>query len=449
MERSARKERTKADETMRALSSGETYASACSFLSELKSRGVSLGLDRMSRLMAALNHPELGVPCIHVAGTNGKGSVAAMLESIFRIAGWRTGLYTSPHLVRLGERIQVDRQQLSEQGIIDYVHGLRSIVSVMEATHGGAPSYFELMTAMAFLHFARKKCDVAIVEVGLGGRMDATNVVVPEVSVITSIGLDHTEMLGNTLAAIATEKAGIIKPGRPVVIGHVPAEAENVLRRVAQERDARLVSVADEFGGDLSGYPSTNLEAVYQRTNAGTATLVARMMPPRWGISDRVISAGLSSVEWSGRWQRFLVGGRTVILDASHNAEGAQSLDVSLATLVREFDRAPIVVIGVLGAERARPLLNVVCRHSREVQLVRPGQSRASTYEELEAFVPVGYDGQITRNSIENIFPNQSTCALGVPGDVVVVTGSIYVAGEVLARLEPARGPYEGHLQDF
>jgi dihydrofolate synthase/folylpolyglutamate synthase len=138
-----------------------------------------------------------------------------------------------------------------------------------------------------------------------------------------------------------------------------------------------------------------------------------------------------------------------VIIDASHNAEGAQSLDASLATLVREFDRAPIVVIGVLGAERARPLLDVVCRHSRDLQLVRPAQSRASTYEELEALAPATYDGGIAGNSIDNIFPDKSTCTLGRPGDVVVVTGSIYVAGEVLARLEPARGPYEGHLQDF
>jgi dihydrofolate synthase/folylpolyglutamate synthase len=436
---------------MSALSSDETYASACSFLSELKSRGVSLGLDRMNRLMEALSHPERGVPCIHVAGTNGKGSVAAMLESIFRSAGWRTGLYTSPHLVRLGERVQVDRQQLSEQEIADYVHELRPIVSVMKATQakGGAPSYFELMTAMAFLHFVRTKCDVAIVEVGLGGRMDATNVVTPEASVITSIGLDHTEMLGKTLAAIATEKAGIIKFGRPVVIGRLPAEAENVIRRVAQAQDAPLVSVANEFGEDLERYPSTNLKGIYQRANAATATLVARTMPPSWRISDSDIAVGLASVEWAGRWERFSVGGRSVILDSSHNAEGAQSLDANLAALVREFDRAPIVVIGVLGTERARPLMNVVCRHSRDVQLVRPAQSRASTYEQLEALVPSTYDGRIARNSTENIFPSPSTCALGRAGDFIVVTGSIYLAGEVLARLEPGRGAHEGHLQDF
>lgn len=451
MERSARYERTEADGTMSTLSSNENYDLACRFLVALKSRGVSLGLDRMNRLMDALGHPELRVPCIHVAGTNGKGSVAAMLESIFRSAGWRTGLYTSPHLVRLGERVQVDRQLLDPQVITDYVRELRPVVSGMESAkgEGGGPSYFELMTAMAFLHFARTNCDIAIIEVGLGGRRDATNVVIPEVGVITSIGLDHTEMLGNTLAAIATEKAGIIKSGRPVVIGRVPAEADNIIRCVARKRGARLMSVADEFGDDLERYPSTNLEGIYQRANAATATLVARIMPPSWGISDPVITAGLASVDWAGRWQRFSVGDRTVIVDSSHNAEGAESLDANLADLAREFARAPVVVMGVLGVERARPLMNVVCRHSRDVQLVRPAQSRACTYEQLEALVPSTYEGRIARNTIETIFPSHSLCALGTGGSVVVVTGSIYLAGEVLARLDPVRGPYEGHLQDF
>jgi dihydrofolate synthase/folylpolyglutamate synthase len=374
-----------------------------------------------------------------------------MLEAIFRAAGWRTGLYTSPHLVRLGERIQVNRQPLREQEIADYARELRPIVAVMESAEGegGRPSYFEVMTAMAFLHFARARCDIAIVEVGLGGRMDATNVVIPEASVITSIGLDHTELLGNTLTAIAIEKAGIIKFGRPVVIGRLPTEAENVIRRVAQERDARLVSVAAEFGNDLERYPSTNLEGNYQSANAATATLVARPMPPRWRISESVIATGLASVAWAGRWQRFSVDGRTVIVDSSHNAEGAQSLDANLTALVKEFHRAPIIVVGVLGAERARPLLNVICRHAQDIQLVLPAQSRACTYEQLEAFVPSTYDGRITRNAIGNIFPRPSACALGTAGDVVVLTGSIYLAGEILARLDPARGPYEGHLQDF
>jgi dihydrofolate synthase/folylpolyglutamate synthase len=401
--------------------------------------------------MERVGHPERKVPCIHVAGTNGKGSVAAMLESILRASGWRTGLYTSPHLVRLGERIQVNREVLSERMIVDYVRELQPIVSEIESDKGpgGGPSYFEVMTAMAFLHFDRSRCDIACIEVGLGGRMDATNVVTPEVSVITSIGLDHVDLLGSTLAAIATEKAGIIKPKRPVVIGRLPSEAEDVIRDIATRRDARVISVAAEFGEDFALYPQTKLEGLYQRSNAATATLAAQALPPQWRLSNSVIAQGLQAVDWPGRWQRISVAGRTVIIDSSHNEEGAVSLDANLGLLAREYVSAPIVVVGVLGIARARPLMEVICRHAGAIHLVQPAQRRACTYDQLESFVPSSYRGRMIRDLVENLFPSASVCTLGAEGDVIVVTGSITLAGEVMARIDPARGPFEGHLQDF
>jgi dihydrofolate synthase/folylpolyglutamate synthase len=438
------------------------YAAVQDYLFSLKAQGLKFGIDRMRLLSAALGNPERAVPCVHVAGTNGKGSVAAMLEAIFHAAGFKTGLYTSPHLVRLGERVQVDREILTEREIMDFTRELRPVAARL-AEAGGAdyhPSFFEFMTAMAFQQFARKGCDVNVIEVGLGGRLDATNVVLPEVSVITSIGLDHCEMLGNSLEQIAAEKAGIIKPGVPVVMGRVPAVAEQVIRARAAECQSRVVSVAEEFGEELANYPQTNLEGDHQRWNAAAATLVARVLTEsatesraRWAkLTPEIVARGLMHVDWPGRWQRVQLGGRLVVLDSSHNPEGAQVLETSLTRLVSETGRKPVVVTGVLGASRARPLLETIARHAKEIQFVVPQQARACGYEELEALVPASFvanGGRVVRSTVEGIFPGGDVCTVGGPDDVVVVTGSIYLLGEVLARVAPQRGPGEGRLQDF
>ncbi len=441
------------------------YPQVTDYLYALKAGGVKFGIDRMRRLAAALGHPERQYPVIHVAGTNGKGSVSAMLDAIFHAAGWRTGLYTSPHLVKLGERVQVDRRLLTEAEIVAYVNELRPVAerAAVEAADEHA-TFFEFMTAMAFLQFARREVDVAIVEVGLGGRLDATNVVEPDVTVITSIGLDHIAELGGTIALIAREKAGIIKPGRPVVIGRLPAEAETVIREVAARNQAPVHAVREAFGEDLAGYPQTNLQGDYQRWNAATATLAARVFrsgqsatrgeatrpdAPIAKLADSTIAAGLLQVNWPGRWQRTTLGGRTLILDASHNPEGATVLEQNLRRLIAETGRRPIVIAGALGEFRARALLDVLCRHAREIHLVPPHQARASSFEEMVALVPADHRSLLRHGSLDTIFPNARTCALGEPTDVIVVTGSIYLLGEVLERIEPDRGSGEGKLQDF
>jgi len=441
------------------------YAAVQDYLFGLKARGVKLGIDRMKSWVGALGHPERATPVIHVAGTNGKGSTAAMLDAIFHEAGWHSGLYTSPHLVLLGERVQVNRERLGEAEILAYTNQLRPIAeAVSRENPDDHPSFFEFMTAMAFLQFARKKCDVSIIEVGLGGRFDATNVVTPEVSVITSISLDHCEMLGDTIEKIAFEKAGIIKEGKPVVLGHMPAAAEAVIRRVAAERSARVHSIAEEFGADVAraDYPATNLEGDYQRWNAATATLTARVLTRgaqarHWNLRDEVIARGLRRVDWPGRWERITVGGQAMILDASHNPEGAQVLDENLARLRAELVCAAasfadasklIVVTGALGAQRARALLEVVAKHARELHLVVPRQARACSHEELEALAPESFRGGIHRASVEELFPAANRCALSDKNAPVIVTGSIYLIGEVLARLQPQVSA-EGRLQDF
>jgi dihydrofolate synthase/folylpolyglutamate synthase len=311
------------------------------------------------------------------------------------------------------------------------------------------PTFFEFMTAMAFLQFQRRSVDIAIVEVGLGGRLDATNVVSPQISVITSIGLDHCAELGGTIGQIAREKAGIIKPGRPVVMGRLPAEAETVVRAVAAERNAAVHSVRALFGEEIGGYPKTNLAGDYQRWNAATATLVARLMPGRWHLGEAMIARGLQQVNWPGRWQRTTFGGRPLILDASHNPEGAAVLEQNLKELIAATGRKPVIVAGALGEFRARALLEVILRHGREVHLVTPRQSRACSFDELLLLVPPEQRGLVRRGTVENIFPDAHTCAVGGPDDTIVVTGSIYLLGEVLERIEPGRGAGEGRLQDF
>ena len=435
---------------MNHVSPSSQYAAVTEYLFSLKARGAKFGIDRMTTFAAALGHPERAVPCLHIAGTNGKGSVAAMLDAILHAAGWRTGMYTSPHLVKLGERVQVDRRMLSEQEIIGFVRELRPLAERVSAMQpDDHPSFFEFMTAMAFLQFARRACDISIIEVGLGGRLDATNIVTPEISVITSIGIDHSEFLGTELRQIATEKAGIIKRGRPVVVGRMPAVAEQTIQAVAAQREAPLWSVREVFGEDTSQYPHTNLEGEYQRWNAATATLVARALPPRWRVTGQAVTRGLEHVDWPGRWQRVQIGDRLTILDASHNPEGAQVLDANLQRLFEETRRAPVVITGALGTVRALPLLETIARHAREIHLVVPQQARACSHAELEALVPPSFRGRVVRASVESLFPTPDTCTAGGPDDVIVVTGSIYLLGEVMARLQPGRGTGEGHLQDF
>ena len=417
------------------------YAAVEEYLFALKPRGVRFGIDRMRDFAVALGHPERALPVIHITGTNGKGSTAAMLEAIFRTAGWRTGLYTSPHLVRLGERVQVNRQVLTEPEIVAYT---RELCPVAEQVSRFLPedhsSFFEFMTAMAFLQFRRKRCDIGLIEVGLGGRLDATNVVLPEVAVITSISLDHCEQLGDTPEKIAAEKAGILKPGRPVVIGRLPPGAEQVVRGIAAERGCRVISVVEEFGQELDRYPGTNLEGDYQRWNAATATLVARAMPPHWRLTTDTMARGLHQVDWAGRWQRVTLDGRVLILDASHNPEGAMVLELNLQHLAAETGRAPVIIAGVLGTARARALIETVGRHAREIHFVVPRQPRACTHEELEAMLPAAFRGRVVRSTVTELFPSPGVCTAGGLTDTVVVTGSIYLIGEVLGRIAPERG---------
>lgn len=426
----------------------QTFAEVRDYLFALKSHGAKYGIDRMRVLVQRLGHPEQRYPLVHLAGTNGKGSTTAMLEAIFRAGGYSTGMFTSPHLIYQGERVQVNRAILPHSAIVNYTNKLRPVAKALAMEDPDLhPSFFEFMTAMAFLRFAEVPVDVAFVETGLGGRLDATNVVRPDVTVITSIGLDHQEILGDNLEAIAREKAGILKPGIPVVIGRLPVEAESVVRDHAERLGCAVYSVREAFGEQIEDYPATRLAGDYQRINAATATLAARVLAARLPLPCGAIAEGLRSVEWAGRWDLHALTDRELILDATHNGEGSAHLDQNLEQLVARTGRKPFIMTGTLGTARAQALLPVVAKWARGIYLVRPHQPRACSFEELEEALPDPCP-PVVRSSLTGLFPAPGVCAVGEPGDTIVATGSIYLIGEIMDALYHHVPVAEGSLQD-
>lgn len=417
------------------------YTATLHYLFALKSRGSKYGIDRMRLLVEALGHPERKFPVIHVAGTNGKGSVCAMLEAVYRENGYTTGFFSSPHLVHLGERVQVNRHSLSSAEIVHYTEQLKPIAAELGKEDPDLhPTFFEFIAAMAFQRFAAERVDIACIETGLGGRLDATNVVDPELSIITTISLDHTEMLGDTLALIAGEKAGIIKPGKPVLMGKLPPEAEAVVRRVAKERGCKLYALPDRFP-DESSLPHTNLAGGFQRWNAALAVYATEILAERFPVQS---TEALEYVEWAGRWQTLQLDGRKLILDASHNPEGVAALEESLADLIKADGREPIIIAGTLGEDRARSLMAVVGRYASELYLVAPNQSRGT----LTAFLKSCLDRDAVETDLLTLFPEPGRCTVGQPGDTLVLTGSIYLIGEVLERIQGITTNEGSGLQD-
>lgn len=402
----------------------------------------------MRCFVEALAHPEKSYPIIHVAGTNGKGSVCAMLEAIYRANNFRTGLYTSPHLIRQGERVQVNRSIIEEAEIVKYTKLLRPIAEKLgEKDIDDQPSFFEFMTAMAFLRFAEASVDIAILETGLGGRLDSTNVVTPELSIITSIGLDHIEQLGDTIEKIAAEKAGIIKQDIPVVIGRLPSKAEIVIREIAAERNSKLYSVKEYFD-KAEALPETNLSGSFQKWNAGTALLATEILKNSFPLTQKSPKDALKKVDWRGRWETITLDDRTLILDATHNAEGVQNLKEQLTKHLAETGKKPVIVAAALGKLRARALIPVVAHFAKELHLIAPDQERATSTTEMATFLPVNSTLQVIHNTIETIIPKPRICSLGKPGDTIIITGSLYLIGEILGRFDSKQNS-QNDLQDL
>lgn len=407
----------------------QTIERVTEWLYSLRNRASKFGLERMQLLAEVAGHPEKNTPCIHIAGTNGKGSTAAMLEALYRANGYTVGLYTSPHLLRLNERIQINRIAISDAELCERVRQLvKTAASVFKPEN--FPSFFECITLIAFQHFADRGVDLAIIETGLGGRLDATNIVTPHLSIITSIGKDHTDILGDSLQAIAKEKAGILKSEVPALIGEIPKEAEVVITEQAEVLKCRLHRLTDAF--KTRARPKTNLVGSYQQHNAALALHATELLEDRFPVRP---CDALNSIHWQGRWERRLLGKKTLILDATHNAEAGQQLEENLQSTIKELGRKPLIITGILGEERARALLPLLSQYARELYLLEPNQPRACTVESLLKLLTPSTTLKPITSSVEVLF-SEGACHAGEEEDVIVVTGSIYLIAEILIQID-------------
>jgi dihydrofolate synthase/folylpolyglutamate synthase len=417
-----------------------SYEEAREWLYGLRNRGSRYGIERMMLLAKRLGNPERRFPSIHVAGTNGKGSVCAMLERVYRAGGYRTGLFTSPHLLHQGERIQLDGVPMKERDILRRTNGLLPVAIEMEEEDPeNPPSFFEWMTAMAFQEFEESRVDIAIIETGLGGRLDSTNVLVPMVSVITSVGLDHVEILGNTIQEIAREKGGIIKPGVPVVLGRMPDGAREVLEGMARERNCDLVSVGDCYS--QAELPKTNLAGQVQRWNAGVAKIVTKIIIEEFPLEAGVFRDGIMDVGIRGRWSTEQDGSRKIIFDGAHNSDALDALCQNLEALEESEGKKPVIVAGFTGnPDRPRDMLPSLKARSSRLLLVRPSHDRGLDPETYSRGESIG--------NLETMFPCAGKCSVLPEDSTVVVTGSLYLVAEVLGRLGNTTGHGQLGLQD-
>ncbi len=415
-----------------------------------------MNLERPRRLLEGLGSPHRQYPIIHITGTKGKGSVGAYCFSALQAAGLRVGLYSSPHLQDFRERFRINHEMISREVLAALLAEVKSVADDIPDL-----TWFELTTALAFLYFARQGVDAVVCEVGLGGRLDATNVVQPVVSIITSLSYDHTHLLGSTLSQIATEKAGIIKPGVPVISAPQPLEAEQVLRRTAGDRAAPLTRVGEDwhyvfgagdrhgqyFRAGRTGEPQREywipLVGHHQVINASVA-LAALDAARNAGLNipPEAVAEGLAHVNWPGRFE-IIERKPWVVLDAAHNGASAQCLRETLDELFPEVSTR-VLVFGasadkdVTGMFRA--LLPIV-DHLILVQAVHP---RALSPEELAASVKVpGFTGTVEMIPVVKTALQQARRRAGDDG-LVVVTGSLFVVGEVrdVCGLAPGRAAY-------
>jgi dihydrofolate synthase/folylpolyglutamate synthase len=422
-------------------------------------RPADLKLERMSALLRMLGNPQERVRLVHVTGTKGKGSTCAMLASIARAAGYRVGLFTSPHLERVEERAQVDGEPISPDEVAARMSEVAPAVHELERSStsmtGGSPpglTFFEIGTALGFLHFCRRRCDIAIIEVGLGGRFDSTNVCRPLVSVITSVGFDHMAQLGNTPEAIAYQKAGIIKKRVPVISGVTQEGPRAVIRKEAAEQDAPLRELGENFGYDCETVPSgssvtistehaayprvhLNLLGAHQAHNAALAVAACEELHAAGlSIPDQSIVRGLGQVHWPARIE-VLHREPVVILDTAHNVPSAEAL---VGTLGKTFTglRHKAVVFAVSSDKQYVEILRVLADYFDHFHLTRYGNNPRGVPPEklaaaLEEIAP-GKPFTIHHTALEAWTAARSTTRTD---DLVCVTGSVFLAGELRSEM--------------
>lgn len=421
------------------------YAECRRYLQEVLGSGVKFGLNNVRAVLAALRNPHLAYPSVLVAGTNGKGSVCAMLAEILTLHGFRVGLYTSPHLVHVEERVRAGGSPIPRRDFCRVLSRLKGLISGLIASGEleSPPTYFEILTILALLYFYEKKVDIAVLEVGMGGRLDATNVVTPLVSVITSVGFDHQEFLGRTLAEIAFEKAGIIKPGVPVVCGRVPRVARRVINRRAREVGVPVRGVLDEpealsaqrlkygfrfslrFGGEEFVF-QTKLPGEHQGRNAALAIAAAWELSRSWKrLSKRRIIQGIRKADWPGRLE--VISRRPlVVLDGAHNEAGARVV----AAYAREFLHRPVtLVFGIMKDKDVRRVSTALFPLADRIFLTSIPMPRAASPEMVYSLAPVRKKRSFLEPNPKKAF--ERAIRMTPRTGSVLITGSLYLVGEL------------------
>ena len=423
-------------------------------------------LERMSLLMQRLGNAHLATPTIHIAGTKGKGSVSAMIASILAAQGYAVGMYSSPHLHSATERIRVNMQPIAQAQFAAVVQRIWRIVEQVGANGGyGGVTTFEALTAMAFTHFSQIQADFQVIEVGLGGRLDATNIVAPQVCAITSISLDHTATLGDTIAQIAYEKAGIIKPNIPVIVAPQPADAMAVIRRIAAERAAPLLSVEDRFswqqtGADIRSQAfrltsprrahnlETSLLGDYQLENAAVAVALAETLAEQGvTLSPQSIAQGIRTVNWPARLQILTTpddayGSPLLVVDGAHNPYSIERL---AQTLPRHFayDRL-ILIFGALSGHSAAGMLQALAPLSPILVATSSRHPRSAAAETIaQTAAQIGIDAAFASDDVAQA--TRYALAIARPNDLVLGTGSLSVAAEITEEIQhipPETYPY-------
>ncbi len=425
------------------MSESMTYNEALNRLYALQKYGIKFGLSKTSNLLQAFGNPHLGRCYVHIAGTNGKGSVAAMTASILARAGLKVGLYSSPHLVRFTERFRINDREMPSDTAARLAGELLEAVSPEEP-----PTFFEIVTAMALVYFAREDVDVAVLEVGMGGRLDATNVIDPAVTAITNISLEHQDYLGRRLVDIAGEKAGIVKPGVPLVTGVTQAPVVRRVEQACRENGAPMIRLGREvrYRGTPSGLsyagPSLRLRGLqvglpgrFQGRNAALAAALVEVLAQRGlPVEERAVREGLARVSWPGR-MHLMARSPAVVVDGGHNPRAVRALADALP---RTFPfRRLILVIGVMEDKDIPAVLEEIVPLADYVFYTRPVYARAAAPETLQrAAEPLGRPGETAATLSQAL---DRARRMADAEDLVLIAGSLFTAGEALALLDPDR----------
>ncbi|NLN20210.1 MAG: bifunctional folylpolyglutamate synthase/dihydrofolate synthase [Firmicutes bacterium] len=440
---------------------------ALAFLTSLTRFGIRPTLDRMRVMLSMLDEPHTRYPVVHIAGTNGKGSTARFIAGALQEAGLVTGLFTSPHLVRYNERMMLQGRPIADDELLSLVDEVRPVIAET-ARLSDHPTEFEVATVLAFSYFARRRVDVAVVEVGMGGSWDSTNVVDPCLSVITPIAMDHMDRLGHTLAEIAGEKAGIIKPGRPVVAAAQEEEAARVIAEKARAQGSPLIWVRDKqdaesdrcdsrftaLGWDLTGGRfhldsrgehwsdvQVGMLGRYQISNAALAAVACQLLAEQgFPVRENHVRAALKSVRWPGRLE-LIHESPFVLLDGAHNAQGARALADALGQLFADRRRA--LILGMMGDKQVDEVLSALLPQAAAVYCTAPASSRTAPLRPKELAQHVGRIAESLHLHLESVraiddawAAMQQALAESGPDDVLCVCGSLYLVGEVRGAWE-------------